>query len=132
MLYEVITHEIQTKGEVVLDDELAKKMLPGQENADMAMLREKVKEQLESEALSKLYNEELKPNLLNTFVETFQFDLPSFVVEQEMDMALNKHAQGLSQEELEALRNDQDKVKELRETVITSYSIHYTKLYESG
>ncbi len=114
--FKVVVHEIQTKGEVVLDDELAKKMLPGQENADMAMLREKVKEQLESEALSKLYNEELKPNLLNTFVDTFQFDLPNFVVEQEMDMALNKHAQSLTQEELEALRNDAEKVKELRET----------------
>ena len=114
--FKVKIQEIQTKAEVVIDDELAKKMIPGDENADVEMLRSQVKEQLENEALTKLYNDEMKPKLLEKFVEKFDFALPSFVVEQEMDMALNKHAQSMEEAELNALKDDAEKVKELRET----------------
>ena len=114
--FKVKVNAIQTKGEVAIDDELAKKMLPGDEEATLDLLKEKVKEQLENEALSKLYNEELKPKLLETFVDSFNFDLPDFVVDQEMDMALNKKARELSEEELNELKESEEKVKELRET----------------
>ena len=114
--FKVKVNAIQTKGEVAIDDELAKKMLPGEENATLDLLKEKVKEQIESEELSKLYNEELKPSLLEKFVDTFNFDLPDFVVEQEMDMALNKKAREMSEEELNELKESAEKVKELRET----------------
>ena len=114
--FKVKVNAIQTKGDVVLDDELAKKMLPGEEGATLEMLKEKVKTQMENEALSKLYNEELKPKLLEKFVESFEFDLPEFVVDQEMDMALNKKARELSEEELNELRESEEKVQELRET----------------
>jgi trigger factor len=114
--FKVKLNAIQTKGDVAIDDELAKKMLPGQEDATLATLKEQVKLQIENEELSKLYNDELKPALLETFVDTFNFDLPEFVVEQEMDMALNKTASTMSEEEINELRNNEDKVKELRET----------------
>lgn len=114
--FKVKVNGIQTKGEVTIDDELAKKMLPGEEEATLDMLKEKVKEQIENEELSKLYNDELKPKLLEKFVEAFNFDLPDFVVEQEMDMALNKKARELSEEELNELKESEEKVKELRET----------------
>ncbi len=114
--FKVKVNAIQTKGDVVLDDELAKKMLPGEEGATLETLKEKVKTQMENEALSKLYNEELKPKLLEKFVESFTFDLPDFVVDQEMDMALNKKARELSEEELNELRENEEKVQELRET----------------
>jgi trigger factor len=114
--FKVKVNAIQTKGEVAIDDELAKKMLPGEEDATLEMLKEKVKEQIESEELSKLYNEDLKPKLLDKFVSAFDFDLPEFVVEQEMDMALNKKAREMSEEELNELKEDADKVKEIRET----------------
>lgn len=114
--FKVKLNAIQTKGDVAIDDALAKKMLPGQEDATLATLKEQVKLQIENEELSKLYNDELKPALLETFVDTFNFDLPEFVVEQEMDMALNKTAATMSEEEINELRNNEDKVKELRET----------------
>ncbi|MEA1919068.1 MAG: trigger factor [Campylobacterota bacterium] len=114
--FKVKVQGIQTKADLELNDDLAKKMIPGEENADMAMLRNQVKNQLENETLTKLYNEDLKPNLLETFVEKFEFSLPDFVVEQEMDMALNKHAQSMEEAELNALKDDAEKVKELRET----------------
>ncbi len=61
--FKVKINAIQAKEAVVIDDELAKKMLPGFEDATVEMLKEKVKEQLETEAMSALYNDELKPNL---------------------------------------------------------------------
>ena len=114
--FKVKVNEIQEKEPVELNDELAKKMLPGEENATFDLLKEKVKEQLESEELSKLYNDELKPKLLETYVEKFTFDLPNFVVEQEIDMALNKEAQNMEEERLNELRENEEKLKELRET----------------
>ncbi|MGD9970074.1 MAG: trigger factor [Sulfuricurvum sp.] len=114
--FKVKVHAIQAKEAVAIDDELAKKMLPGDENATLETLKEKVKEQLESEEMSKLYNEELKPSLMETFVSAYTIDLPEFIVEQEIDMALNKKAREMAAEEIEALRNDIEKVKELRET----------------
>jgi len=114
--FKVKVQAIQTKVEVEINDELAKKMIPGDDNADVAMLRDQVKTQLENEAIAKLYNDELKPKLLETFVEKFDFALPNFVVEQEMDMALNKHAQTMPEDELNALKDDAEKVQELRET----------------
>ncbi|MGD9718016.1 MAG: trigger factor [Sulfurimonadaceae bacterium] len=114
--FKVKVNAIQTKGAVAIDDELAKKMLPGQEDATLETLKERVKTQIENEQLSKLYNDELKPALLETFVEAFTFDLPEFVVEQEIDMALNRKAGEMSEEEIKELRENADKLKELRET----------------
>lgn len=114
--FKVKVHAIQGKEAVVLDDELAKKMLPGFEDANLAMLKEKVKEQLENEEMSKLYNDELKPNLMEHFVASFTIDLPEFIVEQEIDMALNKKAREMSEEEIAQLRENAEKVKEMRET----------------
>ncbi len=114
--FKVKINAIQAKEVVVIDDELAKKMLPGFEDASVEMLKEKVKEQLESEAMSVRYNDELKPALMETFVSAFTIDLPAFIVEQEMDMALNKKAGTMSEEEIAELRENADKVQELRET----------------
>jgi len=114
--FKVKINAIQEKAKVRMDAALAKKMMPGDEEASMDKLKEQVKEQIEKEELSKLYNEELKPSLLETFVKTFNFDLPTFVVEQEMDMALNKKAQTMSEDEINELKDNQDKVTELRET----------------
>jgi trigger factor len=114
--FKVKVQAIQAKEAVVVDEELAKKMLPGFEDASVEMLKEKVKEQLQSEAMSTLYNDSLKPDLMETFVGAFTIDLPEFIVEQEMDMALNKKARDMSEAELEELRDDAEKVKALRET----------------
>ena len=114
--FKVKINAIQIKEAVELNDDLAKKMLAGDENATLDALKEKVKEQLESEAMSTLYNDELKPNLMEAFVTAFTIDLPDFIVEQEMDMALNKKAREMSEEEIAALRDDTAKVQEIRET----------------
>jgi len=114
--FKVKVNQIQVKDEVVLDDEFAKKMLPGQEDATMEVLTAQVKTQIENESLSKLYNDELKPALLESFVEGLSFDLPEFVVNQEIDMALNRKAGEMSEDEIKELREDESKLTTLRET----------------
>ena len=114
--FKVKINQIQVKEEVEINDELAKKMLPGEEDATLEVLKNQVKTQIENEELSKLYNEDLKPALLENFVENFKFDLPEFVVEQEIDMALNKKAKTMNEEEIKELRESEEKLNELRET----------------
>ncbi len=115
--FDIRLHDIKAKQPVKIDDELAKKLLPGDENATLEKLEKEVKEQIRSEKLSKIYNEELKPKLVEALVEKFTFDLPESVVEQEIEMALRNRVQQMSEEELEELRKDEQKVKELRESL---------------
>ena len=114
--FKVTVHKIQVKAEAEIDDALAKKLLPGDEDADLAKLEEQVRLQMESEALGKLYNDELKPALLSKLVSEISFDLPAFVVEQEIDMAVNKKAGSMNEEEIQELRENADKLTELRES----------------
>jgi len=114
--FKVTVKQVQEKEDVEINDEFAKKLLPGDEEATVEKLKEEVKKAIEQEELAKLYNEDLKPKLLETLVEKLDFDLPEFVVEQEIDMALNKKASTMSEDEIKELREDAQKLKELRET----------------
>ena len=87
--FKVTLHEIQQRGEIELNDELAKKVMPNDKEITLEALKEKVKDQLKSEKLSKLYNEELKPAYLDALISSINFDLPMNVVEQEINVALN-------------------------------------------
>jgi trigger factor len=113
--FKIKLNAIKEKGEVKLDDELAKKLLPGQEDATLEKLKEQLKTQMENEALAKLYNEGKKAELLEKLVENINFDLPEFVVEQEIDLAVNNAARELKEEEIKELRENEDKLKEFRD-----------------
>jgi trigger factor len=114
-MFKVKVNQIKVKEEVEINDELAKKIL-NKEDATVEELKSEVKKAIEQEKLAKLYNEELKPKLLEALVDNLEFDLPEFVVEQEIDMAVNKKAAEMSEEEINELRENADKLKELRET----------------
>ncbi len=114
--FKVKVNGVKVKDEVAIDDELAKKMLPGQDDANLEELQKQIKIQIENEELGKLYNDDLKPKLLERIVSEVKFDLPEFVVEQEIDMALNKAAGEMSEDEIKELRENADKLTELRET----------------
>ena len=113
--FKVNVHEIQAKQKPRQDAKLAAKMLPGQEDATMDMVKEQIEAQLENEAKTKLFTAELKPELLEALVAKVDVALPKFVVEQEMDMTLNKKAQSMDEAEIKALQENADKVTELRE-----------------
>jgi len=113
--FKVTVHEIQTKKKPRQDAKLAAKLLPGEEDATMDKVKEQIQTQLENEEKTKLFTAELKPKLLEALVEKIDVALPKFVVEQEMDMALNKKAQSMSEDEIKELQENADKVTELRE-----------------
>ncbi|MDH4945488.1 trigger factor [Sulfurimonas sp. C5] len=115
-MFKVKVNDIKVKGEVEIDDELAKKFLPGDEEASLEKLNAELKKAMEQDELAKLYNEDLKPKLLEKLVDSLTFDLPDFVVEQEIDMALNNKAREMSEDEIKDLRENGDKLEALRET----------------
>ena len=115
--FKVTLHEIQEQVPAELNDELAQKLLQGEENATLELLTEKVKTQIESTEISKLYNEDLKPKLVEALVAKFDFALPNNIVEQEIDAKINAKAQKMSEEELNSFKDNPEKVEALREEV---------------
>lgn len=115
--FKVTLHEIQEQVPAELNDELAKKLLQGEENATLELLKEKVKMQIESAEISKIYNEDLKPKLVEALVEKFDFALPNNIVEQEIDAKINAKAREMSEEELNSFKDNPEKVEALREEV---------------
>jgi trigger factor len=113
--FKVKVNGIKVKDDVEINDELAQKLL-AKEDATLDELKAEVKKVIEQEKLAKLYNEELKPKLLEALVEKIDFDLPEFVVEQEIDMAVNKKASTMSEDEIKELRENKEKLEELRES----------------
>ena len=113
--FKVKLHEIQEQVPVELNDELAQKLLRNEENATLETLKERVKTQIESTEISKLYNEDLKPKLVEALVEKFDFALPNNIVEQEIDAKVNAKAREMSEEELNTYKNNPEKVDALRE-----------------
>ncbi len=112
--FKINLKDIKVKQPVEIDDSLAKKIM-GDDNATLDQLKEEIRKQIASEKLSKLYNDELKPKLVEALVEAFEFDLPESVVDQEVELALRNKVQQMSEEELAELRENEEKVKELRE-----------------
>ena len=115
-MFKVKLHEIQEQVPAELNDELAQKLL-NDEKATLDDLKARLKEQVVNEKLSKLYNEELKPKLIEALVETFDFALPNNIVEQEIDAKINAKAREMSEEELNEYKENPEKVEALREEV---------------
>ena len=115
--FKVTLHEIQEQVPAELNDELAQKLLQGEENATLELLTEKVKTQIESAEISKIYNEDLKPKLVEALVAKFDFALPNNIVEQEIDAKINAKAREMSEDELNGFKDNPEKVEALREEV---------------
>lgn len=117
VVFKVKLNEIQEKDKPKIDDELAKKMLPGEKEATVEMLKDRVKEQIQSEKRTQLYNDDLKPALVDKLVEAINFDLPKFVIEQETDLILRNKLQTLIGDELKEYQDNKDKVIALRDSL---------------
>lgn len=114
-VFKVKLKGIQVKPEITIDEELAKKMMPEDPEATLEKLKTIVEEQLKSEKTTKLFTDELKPQLIEALVEKYNFDLPDMIVEQEMDLMFRGKVGAMSEEELTALKDAEDKVKAMRE-----------------
>ncbi|MEA3490936.1 MAG: trigger factor [Campylobacterota bacterium] len=115
--FKVTLKEIQEKVIPQLDDELATKLLQNEENPSVDLVKEKVEEQIRHEKISKLYNEELKPKMIEALVRHFDFALPNTIVEQEIDAKINEKARSMSSDELAQYKENPEKVETLREEV---------------
>ncbi|HHH19069.1 MAG TPA: trigger factor [Campylobacterales bacterium] len=116
-VFTVTLHEIKARGDVELDEEMVKRLIPGDEEATAETVKEKVSEQIKNEKLQKLYQEELKPKLMEALIAEYSFDLPQNIVEQEIDAQINQKAQQMSEEELAEYKGNDEKIDELRNSV---------------
>lgn len=117
VVFKVTLHELQEKGEPVIDDAFAKQVLQGEEDANVDMLKEKVTEQLKAEKTNKYYQDELKPEYISALVAANDFALPASIVEQEENQALNNLIREMSEDEVKALQEDAAKVESMRAEV---------------
>jgi len=115
--FKVTVKEIQEKSIPELDDELAAKLLQGEENPSVDLVKEKVSEQIKHEKISKIYNDELKPKLVEALVGHYDFALPNNIVEQEIDAKINEKAQTMSKDELDDYKDNPEKIEALRDEV---------------
>jgi len=116
-VFAVTLNDIKEKTEPELDEEMVKKLLPNEENATAETVKEKIAEQIKSEKMAKLYNEKLKPELIEALIAKYDFALPQNIVEQEIDAQVNNKAREMSEEELATYKDNEEKINELRESV---------------
>ncbi|MDR0407297.1 MAG: trigger factor [Campylobacteraceae bacterium] len=116
-VFKVKLHEIKEKDiPKEANEEFLKKLLPNEEKPTKELLGEKIKEQIKSEKISKLYHEELKPKFVEAIVGKFSFDLPDSIVEQEMDIHFRNSFASISKEDLEEYKKDPQKAQDKRES----------------
>jgi len=116
-VFTVTLNEIKAKSSAELDEDMVKRLIPGDDNATADTVKEKIAEQVKSEKVSKLYNETLKPQLIEALVAEYNFDLPQNIVDQEIDAQINNKAKEMSEDELAEYKDNDAKIDELRDSV---------------
>ena len=114
--FKVKLHEIQEQKYNEPDDAFGQQIL-NDKTATLETLREKLANQISSQALSTLYQNELKPKIIKGLLTKFDFTLPINIVEQEIDAKVNEKAQTLTREEHEQYKKDKNMFHKLREAV---------------
>lgn len=115
-VFKIKLHEIQELKIPKLDEEMLKKLLPGEEKPSVEILDKKLKEQIENEKLFKLVNDELKAKFADALIEKYHFDLPKGIVEQEIDMQMHTVLNTLSDKETQELKANKEKYQEKRDS----------------
>ena len=116
-VFTVTLNQIKVKSSTELNEAMVKRLIPGDDNATADTVKEKIIEQIKSEKVSKLYNETLKPQLIEALVAEYNFDLPQNIVDQEIDAQINNKAKDMSEDELAEYKNNDAKIDELRDSV---------------
>jgi len=113
--FKVKLNKIQAKEIAAIDDAFAKTLLIEDENPTLETLKTKIKEQILSEKMAKIYTDELKPKFLENLINSLSIDVPNSIVEEEINYAINSKAQSMNETEIKELQENQEKIKELRE-----------------
>ncbi|MEA1920577.1 MAG: trigger factor [Campylobacterota bacterium] len=109
-------HEIQEQKAVVSDDAFAQRIL-NDKTATIDTLKEKLADQITAQDLTDLYNNELKPKLIEGLLSKFEFPLPNNIVEQEIDAKVREKLQHFSQEEQQSYIENKEKLHEFRDSI---------------
>lgn len=130
--FKVKLHEIQAQVPKEINDAFAQSIL-GDEKATIDTLKAKLADQINSQALSQFYNDELKPILTKGLLSKFDFTLPLNIVEQEIDAKVSERIQQMSQEEKDALNKDKKLFHTLRKSLEeeAGYSIKKVLIIEA-
>lgn len=113
--FAVTLHKIMQKDTPVIDEAFAKSVMG--ESATLETLKDTIKEQIEMEQKTSLYNKELKEKVLQTLIQEITFDLPEPIVEQEMDILFRNALSAMPKEEFDELKNDEKKAKQKRDSL---------------
>lgn len=114
--FKVKLHEIQEQKAITPDDAFAQRIL-NDEKATLDTLKRKLADQINAQALSQFYNDQLKPLLIKGLLTKFDFTLPHNIVEQEIDAKVTESIQQMSEEERKALSENKEKFHALRESL---------------
>ncbi len=114
--FKVTLHEIQEQQPRETNDDFAKGVLKD-EKATIDTLKAKLADQINAQALSQFYNDQLKPLLIKGLLTKFDFTLPRNIVEQEIDAKVTERIQLMTQEEKDALNADKEKFHALRNSL---------------
>lgn len=115
-VFKVKLHEIQAKGKGELNEATLKQFMPNEENPDEEKLKEDIKKQIRDEKFYAKLGEELKPEFAKKALEKFKFDLPSNIVEQEINMRFRNDWGTFSAEEQDKFQNDEKAFEEKKES----------------
>lgn len=114
--FKVTLHEILEKKIMGLNDALAQRIF-SDDNATLAMLKERMLEKITAQEFSNIYNEKLKPALIKGLLTKFDFTLPNNVIEQEIDAKVNERAQRMSKKEHALYKEDEENFAALRVSI---------------
>jgi len=114
VIFKVKLNAIQKKSKVILNDDFAKKILPQDKDASLDTLKDKIKEDIKLQKLNEYYSKELKPLYLDTLVKKLDFSVPQSIVEQEINIILNKKASSYSKDELDKFKQNPSEIEKLR------------------
>ena len=113
--FKVTLHRIEELETPELDEDALKKLMPGEKEPTEEKLRERIKEQIKAEKLSKLFSDELKPKFTEALVKNINFALPANIVEKELDILAEQKLKTLTQDELKEYQEDNKKYEALRD-----------------
>ena len=113
--FKVKINKIQERVKCAIDDMLATKIL-GRDDATLAELESRMKDELALEMKNRHYNDEMKQKCLEALDSGFSFDLPDAIVEQEMDVLFRNALSTIAPDELKDYQQDVQKAKDKRES----------------
>ena len=115
-VFKLKLHEIRELKVPEMSEDVLKKVFPNEPNPTEKMLDERLSEQIATDKLYKLINEDLKEKFGEALLKKFDFDLPRGVVEQEIDVQFRNAFSTFSPQELDEIRGDSKKYQAKRDS----------------